>query len=244
MGEIGNGQWVVRFRSPPTAGKAVALEELIDVLHGCRLINTVPDKVLWRSMSRAGFSVKSCYRWLRQGRLTSEVTARKVREIWSFKFPLKVKAFLWTVYFEKLLTKSRRARWAPAADILCVFCKADWETESHLLITCPLVKTLWSWVSKATGLYVGFSSLEGMWEAGRSLKKQGDRSKAAKISQSLVLAVVWSVWLCRNQVLFKRANPYMKNIWESVISLIQEWGRFCALASLVCMNREAIQILE
>ncbi|KAK1298141.1 hypothetical protein QJS10_CPB14g01073 [Acorus calamus] len=170
-GEIGNGHWVVRFTRPPATEEAVALEELIDALHGSCLNDTGSNKMIWRSMPGAGFSVKSCYQWLGRDKLPMEETARKLREIWSFKFPLKVKAFLWTVYPEKLLTKSRRARWDPATDILCVFCKVEPETVFHLLISCPLVKTIWSWVSKATGLYVGFTSLEGMWEAGRILKR-------------------------------------------------------------------------
>ncbi|KAK1279551.1 hypothetical protein QJS04_geneDACA015070 [Acorus gramineus] len=178
--------------------------------------------MVWKPKPCEGFTVKSSYWWLRQERVVIDATARKAKEIWFFKFPTKVKAFLWTLYLRKILIKTRRASWALTGDLNCVFCHAERETVCHLMVSCPLVKQVWEWLGVATGLQPGFFTLDEMWEAGKRLRQNGD-SKAAKITQSSVPAVVRSVWRARNQALFKGITPYTENIWEDMILHIQDW---------------------
>ncbi|KAK1305588.1 hypothetical protein QJS10_CPA10g02063 [Acorus calamus] len=45
-------------------------------------------------------------------------TARKHKEVWGCKIPAKVKAFMWTVYLRKILTRSFIARWVPDIEFL------------------------------------------------------------------------------------------------------------------------------
>ncbi|KAK1274703.1 hypothetical protein QJS04_geneDACA015935 [Acorus gramineus] len=64
---------------------------------------------------------------------------------------------------------------------------------------------------------VSFSDIEGLWEAGKRMRKRGDRSIRAKFTLSFILAVMWAIWLTRNQALFQGSTPYVENTWNSVI---------------------------
>ncbi|KAK1310845.1 hypothetical protein QJS10_CPA08g01101 [Acorus calamus] len=170
--------------------------------------------------SQGRFSVHSCYEWMRRERPVAVGAAQKWKEIWSFKFPLKVKAFTWLVYLHRILTKEYRAKWVPDLDKTCIMCGSASESIEHLFILCPMARRVWDWLQLATGLDVNFQSLEEMWEAGRRLCTPGDKSVKAKISQSFVPAVVWSIWISRNMALFRACPPYAENIWEEVGHLI------------------------
>ncbi|KAK1309839.1 hypothetical protein QJS10_CPA08g00909 [Acorus calamus] len=107
-----------------------------------------------------------------------------------------------------------------------------------------MVRQVWQWLGDATNLIVVFGSMEEMWKAGRLLCTQGNRSKAAKISQTFVPAMIWLIWLAKNQAIFRGQVPYPENIWEEVIACICNWGHFCALASSVRLVRGKLEIQE
>ncbi|KAK1323480.1 hypothetical protein QJS10_CPA02g00901 [Acorus calamus] len=72
----------------------------------------LPDKALWSPQPRMGFSVRSCYKWVRRDHPPLQATAMKWRKIWGPKIPLKVKAFVWLMFQERILTKTYRAKWS------------------------------------------------------------------------------------------------------------------------------------
>ncbi|KAK1305933.1 hypothetical protein QJS10_CPA10g01486 [Acorus calamus] len=176
---------------------------LLEELHGAPLARGVADRVVWSPRARDGFSVRSCYDWLRRDKPHIVETARKHKEVWGCKIPAKVKAFMWTVYLRKILTRSFIARWVPEIDRACVLCGGEDETVEHLFLLCPIVRQAWLWLGQTSGLTVGFGSLDDMWEAGKNLCRVGDRSIKARISQIFVPAMVWSIWLTRNHVVFR-----------------------------------------
>ncbi|KAK1320654.1 hypothetical protein QJS10_CPA03g01413 [Acorus calamus] len=102
----------------------------------------LPDKALWSPQPRLGFSVRSCYKWVRRDHPPLQATAMKWREISGPKIPLKVKAFVWLMFQERILTKTYRAKWSLQADILCPMCESAEETSEHLFITCSVARQL------------------------------------------------------------------------------------------------------
>lgn len=170
--------------------------------------------------------------------------ARKHKEVWGCKIPLKIKAFMWLVYQEKILTKSYISKWVPDIEKRCVLCGAEDETVTHLFIACPMVKQVWRWMSMAGGLGDSFTNLESLWQSGKSLRNPVDRSARAKVSQILIPAVVWSTWLIRNHVVFRGSIPYAENIWESVIRMVSDWGVFCVGATSVRLIDGVLDVRE
>ncbi|KAK1270958.1 hypothetical protein QJS04_geneDACA014711 [Acorus gramineus] len=74
-----------------------------------------------------------------------------------------------------------------------------------------------------------------LWEAGRRLKRKGDRSVTVKISQSFVPVVLWAVWLARNHRIFCNRSIYFENLWDSMVNFIRNWGLACAGARKVLL---------
>ncbi|KAK1306899.1 hypothetical protein QJS10_CPA10g01527 [Acorus calamus] len=95
------------------------------------------------------------------------------------------------------------------------------ENVPHLFLECPLVRLLWRRLKEATGIFDQFDTLDGLWEAGRRLKRRGDQSVMGKISQSFVLAVLWTMWLARTHRIFRNTSIYFENLWESVVYFIK-----------------------
>ncbi|KAK1322200.1 hypothetical protein QJS10_CPA03g01391 [Acorus calamus] len=97
---------------------------------------------------------------------------------------LKIKAFTWLLFQEKILTKIARAKWSHQEDTLCSLCGSAEETVEHLFVTCRLACQVWRLLKEATGFTPKNLSIQGLWEAGRNMENKGDRSVAAKVSQS------------------------------------------------------------
>ncbi|KAK1311235.1 hypothetical protein QJS10_CPA08g01041 [Acorus calamus] len=71
---------------------------------------------------------------------------------------------------------------------------------------------LWDFMKVAVDFNLQSLSFQGLWETGRKLKSSGDRSLRAKVSQSLVPALVWALWLARNSRVFRNTRVYPENI--------------------------------
>ncbi|KAK1314367.1 Cytochrome b5 isoform B [Acorus calamus] len=126
-------------------------------------------------------SVRSCYAWVRRLRPTGSVVGRMHKEVWGCKAPLKVRAFLWLMHQQKLLTKATIARWVLDMDRTCVLYGLEEESVDHLFVHCSMAQEVWMWMCGASGMASPLSSLEEIWEAGRRLCMQGDRSPYGKV---------------------------------------------------------------
>ncbi|KAK1280259.1 hypothetical protein QJS04_geneDACA017687 [Acorus gramineus] len=125
VGRGDGGYWDIQVERRLQGDEVDGYLSLLELLHGVSVVNGARDTVIWQDKPREGFSVHSCYSWHRRNRVGSSITAHKYKEIWGCNIPLKVKAFTWTVYLRRILTKSYRARWANDGDILCSLCHAE-----------------------------------------------------------------------------------------------------------------------
>ncbi|KAK1300972.1 hypothetical protein QJS10_CPB13g01245 [Acorus calamus] len=189
---------------------------LLELLQEVSVDRLKRDEIVWCPNQAVGFSVHGGYSWVRRNLASLDSTARKYKEVWGCHIPLKVKAFMWTVYLDKVLTKVRLAQWYPNLDATCVFCSMEAESMEHLFIKCPMAKTIWGWLEAAYGLNTNFSNLEGLWLSGKALKNPGDQSIKAKVSQIVIPAVLWAIWHMRTNVIFNGARPYAENAGECV----------------------------
>ncbi|KAK1264156.1 hypothetical protein QJS04_geneDACA008656 [Acorus gramineus] len=202
------------------------------------------DVAYWRPHPSSFFSVRSCYTWWRRHIPPNMFTAGKAREIWRSKIPLKVKFFLWLMYQRKLLTKAYRAKWAPNEDATCQICGGGLETTDHLMLECPVAIQIWSRLTGATDFVANLSSMEELWTGGRRLCSRRDKSAKAKVSQTLIPAVTWAIWLSRNLFLFRGTPVNVENIWASVVNFITFWGTSCAGAKRVHFIRDRLSVEE
>ena len=90
---------------------------------------------------------------------------------------------------------------------LCKLCDQEEEDVDHLFFRCGFVKQFWGWFCNWSNFQLPadltFVSLENHGESLRNCKK------VQKLYWALVYDALWSIWMARNDSIFKnkRANP-------------------------------------
>ena len=108
------------------------------------------------------------------------------------KIPLKLKIFAWYLRKGVILTKDNLVKRNWNGSTKCVFCTHD-ETIKHLFFQCKVARSIWSAIQIASNLYPprSVANIFGNW-------LHGVDSKERTIIRVAALAVIWSLWLCRN----------------------------------------------
>jgi hypothetical protein len=139
--------------------------------------------------------------------------------IWKLKIPLKIKIFLWFLNNKVLLTKDNLAKRQWTGCTKCVFC-GEQETVEHLFLLCPFARLIWRTVNFTYGLAqpTSISDLFGSW-------LNGVEKKTKAIIRVGVSALCWSIWRCRNDIIFdKKTNLHFLQVIYSMVHWIQLWS--------------------
>ena len=122
------------------------------------------------------------------------------RPLWKIKIPLKVKVFLWLLHRGVILTKDNLAKRNWNGSKLCSYCQND-ETIAHLFFNCQMACLLWRIISITFGLSKPNSvvHLFGTW-------LQGLKRRQKNIMFPGLCALLWAVWLSRNDIVFQKTQ--------------------------------------
>jgi hypothetical protein len=125
-----------------------------------------------------------------------DIPVNSNKTIWKMKIPLKTNVFGWYLRRRVILTKDNLAKQNWHGSKSCIFCQQD-ETIKHLCFQCQFARSIWPIIQVASNLYPPHSvaKIFGNWlysidNRFRTLIKVG------------ALAVIWSLWLCRNDKVF------------------------------------------
>ena len=118
-----------------------------------------------------------------------------------------------------ILTKDNliKRRWIGCKK--CVFCDTD-ESVEHLFISCPFARDIWCLVHFTFSIYqpTSIANMFGSWLNGI------DRKTKARIRIG-VAAFLWSIWNCRNDVVFnKQKNVHFLQVVNKAVYSIQMWS--------------------
>jgi len=177
-------------------------------------LNHERDDLKWNIDQAGVFTVKSHYLGLIHHNIPN--TNKK---LWKLKIPLKIKIFIWYLKQGVILTKDNMARRNWQGSQQCCFCHED-ETIQHLFFDCRVTRLLWASVYTAWGLPkpISVSNMFENWLNG-----------IPKDYKPLVLigvaALCWSVWRCRNAVVFDNK----KHSFLQVIFATTHWLRIWAI---------------
>jgi hypothetical protein len=113
-----------------------------------------------------------------------------------WRLPLKTKVFGWYLRRGVILTKDNLAKRNWHGNKNCVFCHQD-ETIKHLFFQCRFARSIWLIIQVASDLYPprSVANIVGNW-----LHDIDNRFRP--LIRVGVLAVIWSLWLCRNDKMF------------------------------------------
>ena len=168
----------------------------------------------WELDPTGVFTVKTHYR----GLINQNVPNRN-KKLWKLKAPLKIKIFLWYLKRGVILTKDNLAKRNWQGSQHCCFCHEN-KTVQHLFFDYRLTRMVWATVHAAWGLCkpTNIANLFSGWLNG-----------IPKPYKPLILvgvaALCWSVWLCRNAVIFYNK----KSSFLQVIYLTTHWLRMWAI---------------
>jgi hypothetical protein len=153
------------------------------------------DIFRWSLKHDGKFSVSSMY----QALLDSDIVPHN-SYLWKIKIPLKIKAFLWLLYREAILTKDNLVKRNCYENEMCNFC-SNYETIQHLFFECALVKFIWRVVYLASGLAPpkNIRCMFGAWVYDMS-------SSNRQIFLVGIGAMLWAIWLSRNDVVFNKVT--------------------------------------
>ena len=138
------------------------------------------------------------------------------RLLWKCRIPLKIKLFGWLLLRQRLITRSLRQRFCPDAPTECPLCAGAAEDCSHLFFECQFAQMAWR-VTHMSGL--DKSAAASFW---RSISVGPFR--CASEWQS-IFATLWSIWLHRNEVVFKGRPPSAEAIQHDLRGLMYFWNR-------------------
>ncbi|XP_058775285.1 uncharacterized protein LOC131649542 [Vicia villosa] len=178
MGGWNEGVWSWGEFGIPQGWTDTAMEA--NLLHLQQLLSAAPlwcnrnDAVVWAAEKDGNFTVSSCYHLFNNEHIPyfpAEKFDVAFQEVWRMEAPLKVKAFGWTCFINKLPTRDELSlrgiinhSFSP-----CVFCCVNEKSSFHSLMYCYNSDLVWKDIAKWVGFKdykaEGFKESFLMWSS-------------------------------------------------------------------------------
>jgi hypothetical protein len=136
------------------------------------------------------------------------------------RIPLKIKAFIWLIIRDRILTKNSLAKKGWKGSILCEFCGCN-ESINHLFFECPLAKYNWSVASCAFGVE---SKPESFFDLCQNwLQKFTGKDRVVVMLGTA--ALLSNLWKTRNSACFQGKRPnHPIDVTFSICRLLDDWN--------------------
>jgi hypothetical protein len=138
-------------------------EEFLKLRPGTRMD---ADVLGWAHEKNGVFSVRSCYRMLKQTQSVRKAHAVNAAsssneecwwsKLWKLNIPPKIRIFCWRVLHNYLPSKQELKRRHILHEIFCKVCGEEGESSFHIAIDCPVAKQFWRVVKNITGIKLPF----------------------------------------------------------------------------------------
>lgn len=203
MGQWINGvwRWEFKWRRRLRGREEGWLEDMVTSLMAVQLTEKKSDRWSWRHDGEGNYSVNSSYLFLQAQHLEEPEPVFKL--VWSVPVPSNVKAFAWRLLKDRIQTRDnlrRRHVILNPYESLCPLCGLQEESSTHLFLLCNATNQIWyecsAWLGAMTTLVpttkehlLQFPSI--------------GRSKAQREGECVIwMAIIWTIWLCRNKAIF------------------------------------------
>ncbi|XP_058774314.1 uncharacterized protein LOC131648585 [Vicia villosa] len=199
--------------------------------HGCVQNSSVmeqvnvKDAVTWLLDSSGAFSVSSCYlavsaKHIPMGPVEKHDKAFKI--IWKMFVPMKVKAFAWRSFFNRIPTRVALEVHGLNTTTTCCFCGDSDESIEHLFLNCVVATMVWKdmadWIGWKAEKFSTMKESFMRWYGYCKYKKMRHRREGV-----LWMATCWNIWLVRNGIVFRNDTWNINDIvWNTKI-LAWKW---------------------
>jgi hypothetical protein len=207
------------FRRDLIGPRLASWNELLQRLASIQLIQGA-DEFRWNLTKNGKFSVSSMYKAL----ILPSQPVLNNKSIWKMKIPLKTKVFAWYLRRGVILTKDNLAKRNWHGCTKCVFCHEN-ETIKHLFFSCRIARSIWSIIQIGSTLYPprSVANIFGNW-------LNGVETRYKTLIRMGAIAVIWSLWLCRNDKVFNDKNSSLLQVVYRATALLRSWSPLQRLA--------------
>jgi zinc-binding in reverse transcriptase len=173
------------------------------------------DGLIWRWQNNGKFTTHSAYEWLVFRGMTQELST----VWWELRIPLKIKVFMWLTGKKKILTRDNLAKRGWQGVPACSFC-SEIETVDHLFVQCEFVRKVWFWMGICQDLSIYWHNMDDVLIYAQSLPR-----KERNAFLTVLSAVCWSMWQCRNTIIFKHKQcRSIRNLIILICSFLNYWS--------------------
>ncbi|XP_058765712.1 uncharacterized protein LOC131639232 [Vicia villosa] len=204
------------------------VELLKSILSNATLCADKQDFATWAPEKNGVYSVASCYYWMNRRLYSFGPTNRLdyiFSEVWKMEVPLKVKAFGWRCFLNKIPTKDVLLKRGIIldSDVKCVLCEESIETLFHSFFNCRYVAIVWKEMADWIGM--SYFCFEDLKENFRYWSNYVRAKKVKKGKEGIIwLAILWSIWLRRNEIVFNNSSWNSRDVVWSCKALIWRWS--------------------
>ncbi|XP_058759378.1 uncharacterized protein LOC131632655 [Vicia villosa] len=154
--------------------------------------------------------------------LLARKTALAYIAIWKVEAPLKVKAFSWRCFLNKVPTKDSllsKGILNSSSNLECTFCDEFHESLYHSFLSCRNANIVWREMSDWIGMT--FKSILDFKEDFWYWSSYCRAKKVKRGKEGIVwLGIIWSLWLCRNDIVFNNSTWNSRDVVRSCKTLI------------------------
>ncbi|WJX31200.1 hypothetical protein P8452_19654 [Trifolium repens] len=220
-------RWSLLWRRRLFEWEKDLLQNMLAVINSTGPLSDAVDCWGWRLEGGGDFTVKSTYKNV--SLLCSPVTAVSPLKaaifsaIWSCPIPSKVSGFIWQLLHGKVPTRNNlltRKIIDADGDASCALCGEEKETELHLFLYCEIAHLIW--LKIFNWLDISFVLPHDLFSLLHCLMGDGN-SKMRKGLLLIGCAVIWSIWRCRNSILFDNGRGSVAELVDAVKVSSWKW---------------------
>ncbi|GMI86868.1 hypothetical protein like AT4G29090 [Hibiscus trionum] len=201
--------WNIPLRRAPFDWELEQWNACMDCLNAFKQENFDRDCFTWKATGDGIYTARSCYKILNQ---QPESIFPWVKVVWSGLAPPRVEFFLWQATLNKIPVRALLIHKGMSHDFdtKCPFCLSSAETTSHLFLHCKFTWSLWIYLFSFWKIHVvmpaDITALLFIW------------TELLPWASSNVLwpylppAVIWTIWLMRNETVFQKKPPDLCNL--------------------------------
>ncbi|GKV32262.1 hypothetical protein SLEP1_g40879 [Rubroshorea leprosula] len=218
MGEWLNSKWEwnLQWRRNLFSWETQQVGDLQKDIQDIRLIRGKPDLWEWAHSKDGTYSTNSAYQILpRETR--SEQHGMELQNVWNKLIPNKISTFSWQLLQDKIPTKlnlHKRGIIQALEDCKCALCGKEAENTSHLFIHCNFAWHLWNDCFKWWGLIHVLD--KDCWKVFQQHPNPLRRAKWKEGWECIWFGIVWTIWLARNEKIFREKEPDKMRLLELV----------------------------
>ncbi|CAN1766060.1 hypothetical protein LINPERHAP1_LOCUS9816 [Linum perenne] len=144
-----------------------------------------------------------------------------VREVWVAFVPTKITSFVWQVFYKSISTFENLQKRGFIGPSVCVLCRADLESVSHLLLSCSF--SSWIWLTFSSKLAIWGPAHSDVSNFIREWQVRNSRFQSFKVG--LMHVLFWCIWGERNDRIFRdRVRTREQLVWKIAVTICR-WLR-------------------